>query len=200
MGLLDDAIRAHLELKRLHGADASEVIFQERDALGPVPREKAGAHAEPVANSREPPAARDGYPIGGKASMSVDPPPHLSQETVELDMRSVLGAEPNGDNSREGVDLWSPEVRATPARTRVARSSSEGGSTDDSLKWEVPGGHKHVNGRLQDEGFGPIHHVVDTRKAQAKDVLARAVGAGHDTPGPDDCAPTLMANRPYGPH
>jgi hypothetical protein len=36
MGLLDDAIREHLELKRRHGADATEVAQQEREALGPV--------------------------------------------------------------------------------------------------------------------------------------------------------------------
>src|SRR5918997_1230097 len=34
MGLLDDAIREHLELKRRHGADPEEVSRQEREALG----------------------------------------------------------------------------------------------------------------------------------------------------------------------
>jgi hypothetical protein len=38
MGLLDEAIREHLELKRRAGADASEVARQEREALGPVVR------------------------------------------------------------------------------------------------------------------------------------------------------------------
>jgi hypothetical protein len=36
MGLLDDAIREHLELKRRRGADPAEVEKQEREALGPV--------------------------------------------------------------------------------------------------------------------------------------------------------------------
>ena len=39
MGLLDDAIREHLELKRRRGADPDEVARAERDALGPVRRE-----------------------------------------------------------------------------------------------------------------------------------------------------------------
>jgi len=38
MGLLDEAIREHLELKRRAGADAIEVARQEREALGPVVR------------------------------------------------------------------------------------------------------------------------------------------------------------------
>jgi hypothetical protein len=38
MGLLDDAIRDHLELKRRRGADPAEIERAERDALGPVRR------------------------------------------------------------------------------------------------------------------------------------------------------------------
>ena len=38
MGLLDDAIREHLELKRKHGADPDDVARQEREALGPGQR------------------------------------------------------------------------------------------------------------------------------------------------------------------
>ena len=38
MGLLDDAIREHLELKRRRGADPSEIERSEREALGPVRR------------------------------------------------------------------------------------------------------------------------------------------------------------------
>jgi hypothetical protein len=41
MGLLDDAIREHLDLKRRHGADPSEVERQEQEALGPARREAA---------------------------------------------------------------------------------------------------------------------------------------------------------------
>ncbi|WP_027004802.1 hypothetical protein [Conexibacter woesei] len=43
MGLLDDAIREHLELKRRRGADPSEIEREESEALGPVRREAPGA-------------------------------------------------------------------------------------------------------------------------------------------------------------
>jgi hypothetical protein len=39
MGLLDDAIREHLDLKRRRGADPTEIERAEREALGPVRRE-----------------------------------------------------------------------------------------------------------------------------------------------------------------
>ena len=71
MGLLDDAIREHLDLKRRRGADPAEVERAEREALGPVrrspeepppPLEPVGAapDEEYVAGWDEP--ADDGHP------------------------------------------------------------------------------------------------------------------------------------------
>ncbi|MBV8989497.1 MAG: hypothetical protein JO321_14440 [Solirubrobacterales bacterium] len=42
MGLLDDAIRDHLDLKRRRGADPGEIARLEHEALGPVRREPFG--------------------------------------------------------------------------------------------------------------------------------------------------------------
>ena len=42
MGLLDDAIREHLDLKRRRGADPAEIERAEQEALGPVRREPIG--------------------------------------------------------------------------------------------------------------------------------------------------------------
>ena len=59
MGLLDDAIREHLELKRRRGADPADVSRQESEALGPVKRPPDGAPdltapAAPEARATEP--------------------------------------------------------------------------------------------------------------------------------------------------
>jgi hypothetical protein len=55
MGLLDDAIREHLELKRRRGADAEEVTRQEQEALGaPQRAEFAPAPAAEPAPAPEP--------------------------------------------------------------------------------------------------------------------------------------------------
>jgi len=76
MGLLDDAIREHLDLKRRRGADPSEIAKEEADALGPVGRDadeepvddagaiEHGSHAdhEPAALD-EPAAAYDDEPV-----------------------------------------------------------------------------------------------------------------------------------------
>jgi hypothetical protein len=47
MGLLDDAIREHLELKRRRGADPGEIERLEREALGPVRRPGYDANEMP---------------------------------------------------------------------------------------------------------------------------------------------------------
>jgi hypothetical protein len=58
MGLLDDAIREHLDLKRRHGADPADIERAEREALGPVRRgpEVAGESAAPSDAVLEPEA------------------------------------------------------------------------------------------------------------------------------------------------
>ena len=71
MGLLDDAIRQHLELKRAHGADEAELQRKENEALGPVRREaepapEAAAEA-PAAPEEAPPVAEEPVvPPGGE--------------------------------------------------------------------------------------------------------------------------------------
>jgi hypothetical protein len=54
MGLLDDAIREHLELKRKHGADPDDVARQEQEALGPGKRNEFAQTEEPAAVAAEP--------------------------------------------------------------------------------------------------------------------------------------------------
>ena len=75
MGLLDDAIRQHLDLKRQHGADESDVRRKEDEALGPARREapaadqaQADEHAQP--DGEEPAAG----PAAEEALREIDDP------------------------------------------------------------------------------------------------------------------------------
>jgi hypothetical protein len=69
MGLLDDAIREHLELKRRRGADPSEIAREESEALGPVRRE-APVEGEPAVA----PAAEEGSPYADHEPAALDEP------------------------------------------------------------------------------------------------------------------------------
>jgi hypothetical protein len=84
MGILDDAIREHLELKRRHGVPEEELLRQEEEALGPARREVAPAEvhdgdgaAEQVAPEAEAPSETEVV-----ESEAVDAPPAAEGEPV----------------------------------------------------------------------------------------------------------------------
>ena len=79
MGLLDDAIREHLDLKRRRGADPSEIERAEREALGPVRRGPEPTGDEPVVPEAE--AGTDtGYRESDVAIPESDAPHPLTSE------------------------------------------------------------------------------------------------------------------------
>jgi hypothetical protein len=80
MGLLDDAIREHLELKRRHGANPEDVERQEREALGAA---RQGEFA-PTPEAEAPPAA----PFDAAAEAEIGAVPE-AEEPPELDERVV---------------------------------------------------------------------------------------------------------------
>ena len=125
MGLLDDAIREHMELKRLRGADPGEVALQERDALGPVVREHHSdfGHTDP--------AHEDG--VHGEDDLSRAPHPergpdfaNVGQETAELDMRTVLDGQP-GDGHEEAPAI----PGETPGQERLWFDQQQGSRDSD---------------------------------------------------------------------
>ena len=70
MGLLDDAIREHLELKRKHGSGDEELLRQETEALGPARRDFAAdatPATEPAAPEPADPAAAAPEPVAEPA-------------------------------------------------------------------------------------------------------------------------------------
>ena len=80
MGVLDDAIRQHFELKRAHGAAEDEVQRQEQEALGPARREplpapepQAEEELEPVEEvAPEPEPAAESGPTGDTPTRGFD--------------------------------------------------------------------------------------------------------------------------------
>jgi hypothetical protein len=113
MGLLDDAIREHLELKRQHGADPSEVARQEREALGAAQR--AAAEAEAAAAAAQAPQAADAADF----------------DVPEVDVPTPGPAAP----PPEPEAIPEPPVTATEPPERVAARAP---LADDELDWSGP--------------------------------------------------------------
>jgi hypothetical protein len=85
MGLLDDAIKEHLELKRRHGADPGEVARLEHEALGPARRDPAPAAVEePVAAEAAP--VEDDDPFVDDAG---EPDEVIAEERLEAPIHHI---------------------------------------------------------------------------------------------------------------
>jgi hypothetical protein len=150
MGLLDDAIREHLELKRRRGADPGEVAREQREALdtidgqspaesvgtaqdGSVPPAVSGAplvdrpadrQPEPMAADDVPPDAGPADPV--RATEPAEPAGGAGAgETAELDMSSVLGEDAPSAPANAGESLEWEMPADTAAREAAAEQPDE---------------------------------------------------------------------------
>jgi hypothetical protein len=128
MGLLDEAIREHLELKRRRGADPSAVAREEREALAPVfPDEPADDGGDTVDGALE---AVEFEPAAAHEEDRLADLSTAGQETAELDMQAVL----EGDlDAADGASPAGPPVDPVPA------FPGDETLVEDSLDWEFPG-------------------------------------------------------------
>ena len=100
MGLLDDAIREHLELKRRRGADAEEVTRQEQEALG-APQRAEFAGATPAAAARD---ALEDAPVEDVPAPEPEPAPAPEPEPerdIPLDQATVEYTPPPLEEAEE---------------------------------------------------------------------------------------------------
>jgi hypothetical protein len=145
MGVLDDAIREHLDLKRRHGAEEDELRRQEEEALGPARREVAPADSED----------------GDQAAAEVEAEqPELSEaipdEAVRSDLHEeedvelhVHDAEPEAFEEGAPAEAVAAEPAAPPVAAEAAHDEVEG---DDTALGDTP-----------PRGFAPVEeeHLTD---------------------------------------
>src|SRR4051795_10716152 len=144
MGLLDDAIREHLELKRKHGADPDDVARQEQEALGPS-RQFAPAEPEPEPLvEEEPPAARAGQsarptpkrdPLGGKdppAAGRAEPP---AEDELPEGEPGIQEEPPAAEAPGYDEDPWLDEDRDEVPAEEALQPRAEG---DEDVLEETP--------------------------------------------------------------
>jgi hypothetical protein len=172
MGLLDDAIREHLDLKRRHGADPAEVERAEREALGPVRRgpEPPDAEApdlEPL-EQHEPAFADEGYEYAD----DVYGEQHAAQGD-ELDWDEgpeqappapppVQSSKPIAAPTEEHEAATAPRPPEPPAPVR-----NHSGTGDETVEYDV------------EKAFAEEH------KAEHEDVLEETPDFLQDTPDHD---------------
>jgi hypothetical protein len=117
MGLLDDAIKEHLELKRRRGADPGEIERQESEALGPVRRGEVDLADRPVARAAvEDPAPDDAdFALDDEPSApSRAPEPESERESTSPPHGDPLGDEALGRHDRPPVEETADHGTVTP--------------------------------------------------------------------------------------
>jgi hypothetical protein len=125
MGLLDDAIREHLELKRRRGADPDEVARQEDEALGDP---RSGEFARP--GEDEPVAA-----VAAAEDLPPEPPePAAYEPEPEPESEPEPPDEAWLEEEDERAEFEPPHLEPAP---EVVRPDDEPGADEDVLE-ETP--------------------------------------------------------------
>ena len=130
MGLLDDAIREHLELKRRRGADPGEVAREQLEALD-TPHQPLAERQEGVADELGAVSAAEAAVTAAAASRPVD----------VLDGAPAAGAGTVGvPDVADDNELIAGETAELDMSTVLANDTEDGGAAaeEDSLEWETP--------------------------------------------------------------
>jgi hypothetical protein len=122
MGLLDEAIREHLELKRRHGADPGELARLEHEALGPARRE-----APPAGEPDDVASPEDELP--GDEPVFDEPDAYDPTDENERVEALVEDEEPIYDDELLGEEDEPPP--APPARPGAAEDEPSSASSVD---------------------------------------------------------------------
>jgi hypothetical protein len=153
MGVLDDAIREHLDLKRKHGVSEEEVQRQEVEALGPPRREVPGDQGEPAEADA---SAVEAEVEDGELSPEAD-----AAESAEAEVPETTAEEPavEAELEAEAADA-APPVAEPPAP--VADSPPER-TDDDTVLFDAEdevvtdaGPADTPSGDTPESGFAPV--------------------------------------------
>jgi hypothetical protein len=153
MGLLDDAIREHLDLKRRRGADPTEVERSEREALGPVrrtPEHVPGDEAE---------FDSDDGPETGVAPEAV-----YDDGLVDADEPGAAGFAPEEPDDREPAAAAPEPAEPSPGRLDHATLPGPAVTDDDEPSWsyDESAAEAEPDAPRHDEALPPPHRADST--------------------------------------
>ena len=169
MGILDDAIREHLELKRAHGASDEELKYKEAEAFGPIRQE---APATPDSDRATEMLRPDDIEDELHAAPGVHPDPNATHvaEPASADVDSLEPAAENGPpTEHHEVDALEPAAE-DPYKVHPGDSP-------------VPDPHEHGRTGGADPAYREdTDFFTDEAEEQASPAAAEA-GAGTLEPG-----------------
>jgi hypothetical protein len=197
MGILDDAIREHLELKRQHGVPEEELQRQEEEALGPARREVATAEAQDgngtseaaEADAAESAGAVEGVDASAQESVADAPesqepvePAAVSEPAAPEPPEEVTAAEAPAPAEELGADHEDPVALGdTPPRGFEPVVEEEEPLEEEPLE-EEPLGHPSPEDVAEDE---PLERVDGEPDGTDPDLLEDTPEFLQETPEHD---------------
>ena len=138
MGILDDAIREHLELKRRHGVAEDELQRQEDEALGPARRDVAQQHEDTEAAPGQAATAGDAPPAAEEAP--VEPPQEpVAEADHEPDPHHALGeTQPHGFEAIEDEEAEPFDHDPDDEDVVVSEGEDEGEDAEEDVLEDTP--------------------------------------------------------------
>lgn len=173
MGLLDDAIRDHLELKRRRGADPAEVERAERDALGPVRRQPEAAEDLDYADEFT------AEPNAGAGHEPYDDEHDVYEDELEPTAWDDHASEPPPRDVPSAPVQESPPPRASepPAPEPPASTTSRGDIDEPNLGVDTKP-HEAVRPEPADRGLPPASGDAPAPSPQQDPAAPRSHRAG----------------------
>lgn len=164
MGLLDDAIREHLDLKRRSGGDPAEIERLEREALGPVRRDPTGA--APTATSYEEPPTEYLPEHGDDEANAEVPRAEIVGSVPEappkrrgfLHRRQAAPSEPDSGVERPEHSSLESDSSEPPAESAVTPSDREDEPEPPHLS--LAGGHDEPASSVSPMDEPTVEHQV----------------------------------------
>jgi hypothetical protein len=174
MGVLDDAIRQHLELKRKHGAPEEELQRQEEEALGPARREVTAVD-EAGAASDEAGAAPDHGELAeqameGDMPEATEPEPVSSEQAPAEEAVGAAAEEPLLEEPVTGEPAYTEREPEPDPRAEQTDRAEADAFESDAAEPPLRSGETPVHGfpALEDEGEEPAH--ADLEESAREDV------------------------------
>ncbi len=196
MGILDEAIREHLELKRQHGADDSELSKLEDQAFGQAERPGDEAEHDPAAEAptefmtqpetAEEPAARreptiadlqEPPPMAPAAEEPIDEAP-AEEEQPAMEHEIVADA----PEAEEPAEEPEPAAHSTEERQVIAEQPTELYDLDEELSAEgppSPSDEEIVEEEIAEPRLAPADPLAGLDEAEGGEVSIKG-------PAPDD--------------
>ncbi|MEX0973593.1 MAG: hypothetical protein WDZ46_10105 [Solirubrobacterales bacterium] len=212
MGILDDAIKEHLELKRSHGADAAELKQLEDEAFGAAERPgDEGSSPDPAAEA--PTEFMTQPDLEPEADAAEAPPPESAEEEAPAMEHETVAepdpaVKPSGPSTEEREAIAEQPTEMYDIEEELGASQAEAPSEEDLIEEEIDEPRLAPVDPLagfDDEADAPVVHAADDDEdddfwdeKRLSDELDQALEAPSE-PEPEEPAPAEPAPEPAEP-